>query len=308
MAVYEPRIDQTLADDYQNRWSIDLIYENRRAADGWAAYVNARIPLYNDVEIWWEPDMNDEIRLHQAVLSHIGNYNRGRDEGLWTLSEAGWLDENWFGVNHWSRIYSKDGRWWGGVRLSLARDRDPMSFAGLPSGRIGYGIWWYYDDDVNPWRTSAWVQGGFSLPDAGLDFELAYGRFLDEDMGAKLSVTRRWDDTAVGFWVSRTDLLAPGKDFTNAGVHLELPAEKWFGTWFGASSSHIWEQNTSFLSIWEMESAREPGAWRGPDRTLSQLRPAELRRNVESLFVDYCSHDETESDKAMILGLTDFIN
>nr|MCR4818205.1 YjbH domain-containing protein [Fretibacterium sp.] len=34
MIVYEPRLDQTLDDDYQNRWSLDLIYQGRYSR-GW---------------------------------------------------------------------------------------------------------------------------------------------------------------------------------------------------------------------------------------------------------------------------------
>ncbi|MDR3166069.1 MAG: YjbH domain-containing protein [Synergistaceae bacterium] len=307
MLVYEPRIDQTLDDDYQNRWSVDLIYENRAIADGWAAIADVRFPLVSDVDIWWEPDMNEKIRIQQAAISRLGNYGNEGDAGIWSLTEAGWLDEEWFGLNQWGRLYSRDGRWWGGVRVSVTRERDPMAFAGLASGRIGYyGAWWFYDNDANPWRTSAWLQGGFSFPEQGLEFSLDYGKFIDEDIGGKVTVTRRWDDVAVGFWLSWTDVLAPGKDFTNAGVHLELPAEKWFGNWLGNPSAHVWDQEISFLSTWVLESARQPGTWGSPERMLSRLRPAELKRNVEKLMWDFCAYEGSGRDEPAIRGLTDY--
>jgi hypothetical protein len=306
MLVYEPRVDQTLDDDYQSRWSVDLIYENRAIADGWAAIADVRFPLRSDVDIWWEPDMNEEARIQRAVISRIGNYGNAGQAGIWSFTEAGWLDEEWFGLNQWGRVYSRDGRWWGGLRLSVARDRDPTAFAGLASGRVGYSVWWFYDDDADPWRASAWLQGGFSLPEEGLDFSFDYGKFIDGDTGGKIAVTRRWDDAAVGFWLSGTDIFAPGKDFTNAGVHLELPAEKWFGSWLGSPSAHVWDQEVSFLSSWITESARQPGTWRGPERTLSQLRPAELGRNVEKLMIDFCSYEGSERNKPAIRGLSDY--
>jgi hypothetical protein len=252
--------------------------------------------------------MNDEIRLNKAVMSYLKGYGSARGAGLWSLGEAGWLDENWFGVNQWGRAYSRNGRWWGGVRVSLARDRDPMSFAGLADGRIGYSFWWYYDDDANPWRVEALLQGGFSLPDAGLDFQIDYGRFIDEDMGGRLSVIRRWDDTSVGFWMSRTDNLAPGKNFTNAGVHLDIPAEKWFGSWFGRPSSHVWEHDVSLISAWRVDAGREPGKWRDPERMFSQLRPDTMKHNVEKLLLEYCAFDETAPDESQIRGITDFLH
>jgi hypothetical protein len=299
MVVYEPRIDQTLEDDYQSRWSVDFVYENR-STNGWGVFADVRVPFFNDADIWWEPDMTDEVRLQQAMvgyLANLGNPNSGnsgngkKEAGIWVLGEAGWLDENWFGLNLWGRAYTRDGRWWGGTRLGAARDRDPRSFAGLAEGEIVFGGGGYADFDKDPWRSVAWLQGGYSLPGTGLDLQVDYGRFADTDVGAKLSATRRWDAAAVGFWISRTDRLSPGKDFTSVGVHLELPTERWFGSWLGRASSHIWDQDVPLLSTWRIDAGREPGSRWSPERTLSRLRPMELKRNVEKLLREYCSFE-----------------
>jgi hypothetical protein len=300
MVVYEPRIDQTLDDDYQNRWSVDFIYENRSSRfsrlKGWGAFADVRVPFYNDVDIWWEPDMTDDIRLQQAVIGYLANLANLADNktGFWAMGEVGWLDENWFGLNLWGRTYTKDGRWWGGARLSLVRDRDPQSFAGLAEGQIFIGGGGYTDLDDSPWRSAAWLQGGYNFPEIGLDLQVDYGRFADTDAGAKLSATRRWDAAAVGFWISRTDNLTPGKDFTNVGVRLELPAERWFGSWLGKPSAHIWEQDVSLLSTWRLDAGREPGSRWSPERILSQLRPIELKKNVEKLLWEYCAFESSE--------------
>ncbi|MDR0647995.1 MAG: YjbH domain-containing protein [Synergistaceae bacterium] len=307
MLVYEPRIDQTLDDDYQSRWSVDLIYE-RRSSNGWAAFSDIRVPIFNDVDIWWEPDVNDRVRLHQAVVSYLAKLDGAKvnSAGLWSLSEAGWLDQNWFGLNQWARAYSKNGRFWGGARVGIVRDRDPLSFAGLPDGRVEYDYGWHYQDDADPWQPVGWLQAGYVFADLNLDVQVDYGRFIDTDTGAKLSLVRRWDDSAVGFWVSKTDRLSPGKDFTAAGIHLELPAERWFGGWLGNPSAHIWEQEVPLLSTWRIDAGREPGSWRGPDSLLSQFRPVELKQNVKGLLADYCAFEMAETSEPRVQGLTDY--
>ena len=149
-------------------------------------------------------------------------------------------------------------------------------------------------DDGRDWWNTMFVQAGYHFEDLDLDLQAEYGSFVDDDKGYKIALTRHWDDTALGFWYIDTDIDAPNKSFTKAGVHMEIPAEKWFGSWFGNSSSHIWEQNTMLLSTWRMHSGREGGYIRTPERMMSQLRPAAMKRNVERLLMDYCSYEEGE--------------
>jgi len=294
MLVYEPRINRRLNTAYESRLSVDFIYEYR-STGGWAGFAAVRVPIRNDIDIWWEPWMNDNIRLQRAVGSFMA-----RTSNLWALGEAGWLDERYFGINSWGRVYSQDGRLWFGARLSAVRDRYPFAFAGLAEGQLQYGFGRDMTD-MSPWRNAAWLQAGFSLPGLGLDVELDYGQFLDTDVGAKLSLLRRWDDVVVGFWISRTDRLAPtqGRNFTNAGVRLELPAERWFGR----PSAHVWEQEFTLLSIWRADSGREPGAWRSPEHLLSQLRPMEMKNNVRNLLEEYGAFEADRTTEPRSYGL-----
>ncbi|MCR5346645.1 MAG: YjbH domain-containing protein [Fretibacterium sp.] len=295
MIVYEPRLDQTLDDDYQNRWSLDLIYQGRYSK-GWGAYVDVRFPLYNNVNIWWEPDMNDKIRLQQAAALYVKNLTGGRN-GVWLMGEAGWLDEEYFGVNLWARWYM--GRGWLGARLAAQRDRHPELFADFVRGKMNYrnisgprqGEWRGSEGD--PWRWMAWFQAGYNFANPDLDLQLDWGRYADTDVGVKIAAVRHWDDTALGFWWTRTDRLTTDRDYTRAGVHMEIPAEKWFGSWFGRPSDHVWEQDTMLLSTWRIDAGREGGHVRTPERLLGQLRPMVLKQNVTQLLKDYCSFDET---------------
>lgn len=307
MLVYEPRIDQTLDDDYQHRWSLDFIYDGNYS-NGWGAFADVRFPVVNDVEIWWEPDMNDKIRLQCAVLTHLNNWSRDEKSGLWFLGEAGWLDENWFGLNLWGRRYSRDGRWWVGLQGSVLRDRDPLAFAGLARGQVVYGYGWRDDAELSAWRAAGWIQAGYTFSDLDLDLQMDYGRFADSDVGFKVSAVRHWDNTAVGFWLTRTDRLSPGKDFTHAGIRLELPAEKWLGSWFGHSSDHVWVQDVPLLSTWRIDAGHEGGHWQNPERRLGQLRPMTLKKNVGLLLEEYCSFEASDASEPEIRSLADYVS
>ena len=301
MVVYEPRIDQTLKEEYMDRWSIDLIY-NGRYSQGWGGVVDVRFPIHvhadtsDNTGLWWEKDFNDKIRIQNAGLTYANNF--GSEGRAWLFGEGGYLDEEWFGANLWGRYYSTDGRWWLGAKLSAMHDRDPYSFAGLTSGRNKYYYGTVYDDEnEDAWRGMAFAQAGYHFSGLDVDFQADYGKFADGDKGFKVSAVRHWDDTAIGFWYIDTDVNAPDKSFTRAGVHMELPADKWFGTWFGNSSSHIWEQNTMLLSTWRNESGREGGVIRTPERMIGQMRPVAMRKNVERLLQVYCSYDDEENGK-----------
>lgn len=298
MVVYEPRLDQTVYEDYFDRWNIDLIYKGRYS-NGWGSIIDIKFPVHVHADtsdifgIWWEKDFNDKIRIQQLGMTYANKI--GSSGRAWFFGEGGYLDEEWFGSNLWLRYYGEDGGWWIGARIAAFRDRDPYSFGGFTDGRLFYSGGRIHERDVgNDWWGTAFIQAGYHFEDLDLDLEAEYGSFVDYDKGYKVSLTRHWDDTALGFWYLDTDIDAPNKSFTKAGVHMEIPAEKWFGTWFGNSSSHVWEQNTMILSSWRMHSGREGGYIRTPERAMNQLRPAAMKRNVERLLLDYCSYEEGE--------------
>ena len=301
MIVYEPRLDQTLYEEYMDRWDIDLVY-NGRYSKGWGSVVDIRFPLHVHADtqdrrgLWWEKDFNNKIRIQNAGMTYANHF--GSEGRAWLFGEGGYLDEEWFGANIWGRYYGKNGNWWIGARLAALRDRDPYSFAGLTEGKYKYYFGGTYDDeDADAWRTFMFVQAGYHFSGLDFDIQAEYGKFADGDKGYKLSMTRHWDDTAFGFWYIDTEVNAPNKDFTRAGVHMEIPAEKWFGSWFGNSSSHVWEQDTMLQSTWNMESGRYGGMIRNPERMMSQLRPAALKRNVEQIIREYCSYDDDNNEK-----------
>ena len=314
MVVYEPRIDQTLKEEYMDRWSIDLLYKGRYS-NGWGGVIDVRFPVHvhadtSDVEgLWWEKDFNDKIRIQNAGLTWARHF--GEEGRAWLFGEGGYMNEDWFGGNIWGRYYGTDGRWWIGARLAAMHDRDPYSFGGLTSGKKKFYYGTVYDaEDEEAWRNLIFAQAGYHFSTFDVDLTADYGKFADGDKGFKVSAIRHWDDTAIGFWYIDTEIDAPGKDFTRAGVHMEIPADKWFGTWFGNSSAHIWEQDTILLSGWHEESGREGAAIRTPESMMNQLRPVTMRKNVEKLLHSYCSYDDengNDEDTQEIRSLLDYI-
>lgn len=278
--AWEPRLDRTLDDVFMSRLSLDAV-AGWNGSRGWAAVADVRVPLANDIEIWWEPETNDETRIWKAVVSQVVNLG----EGTFLVGEAGWLDENWFGGNAWARRYFGGGRWFAGGRLSMVRERDPRSFAGLsdaPVLRTPYPVIVIGNEyEGNGWWWGGWAQLGFHEPRYDLDLVAEAGQFLDEDRGVRLSVDRRFGDSRVGFWIARTDVLTGGKDYSNAGVSLELPV----GAWWGTTDDASWSQEFSLLSTWEYYTSRQPGTWMPPDRLLGPLNPDRLPRAfVEALL------------------------
>ncbi len=268
---WEPRVDRTLRDVFMSRAGLDAIGQ-WTGTRGWAALADVRVPLANDIEIWWEPETNDETRVWKAVVSQVVNLG----EGTFLVGEAGWLDENWFGGNAWARKYFRGGRAFAGGRLSMVHERDPYSFAGLsdapvlrvPNPNLIVGN----EYDGNGWWWGAWAQLGYHEPRYDLDLLAEAGQFLDEDRGVRLAVDRRFGDNRVGFWIARTDVLTEGKDYSNAGVSLEIPVSGWWGTTGEAS----WSQQFTLLSTWEYYTSRQPGSWMSPDRLLGPLNPDRL--------------------------------
>jgi hypothetical protein len=278
--AWEPRVDRTLQDVFMSRLSLDAI-AGWTGRSGWAAMADVRFPVANDIEIWWEPETNDETRVWKAVASQVVNLGGG----TFLVGEAGWLDSNWFGANAWARRYFGNGRWFAGGRLSMVHERDPKGFASLSDAPVlrvpNPGLVVGNEYEGNGWWWGGWAQLGLHEPRYDLDLMAEAGQFLDEDRGVRLSVDRRFGDTRVGFWVARTDVLTRGKDYSNAGVSLEIPVSGWWGTTDDAS----WSEEFTLLSTWEYDTSRQPGTWMSPDRLVGPLNPDRLPKAfVEALL------------------------
>ncbi len=283
MISYEPRIDVVDDDSYMDRWSVDWIYRMRSSC-GWEVFLDIRQPLINDIDIPWEPEINDYTRIYKGVASFV---LPGNDSAF--LMEAGWLDDQWFGVNAWARFYGKDGRWWTGARVSLFHERDPESFGSLADGPVEIGGGGrvetepgsYRSDD---WEWAWWLQAGYSDPVYNLDLMAEWGRFIDGDEGIKLTATRWWNDLGIGFWIAKTDELTRGRDYSNLGMYLNIPP----GALWGSSLSYSQEREFSLLSKWNYYAARQPGAWKTPEQLWGQLQPERLRGDLYFSLAGIC--------------------
>lgn len=284
MISYEPRIDRTLQEDYMARWNVDWIYQ-LRFNKGLTAFLDVRQPVENDIDIYWEPETNDETRIWKGVLSYLLRFG----SNTFGIAEAGWLDAQWIGGNAWLRHYADNGRWWIGGRASLVHERDPYEFASLADEPVTFkgdtritSQSGYPEDE---WWLEYWLQAGYHDPVYDLDLTGEYGTYIDGDSGVRLSATRWWDDVGVGFWIARTDNLTQDKNYSNSGMYLNIPVD----AWWGASSAHTWKQEFSLLSTWNYYAARRPGSWQNPDDLLRQLNPDILGRNLYTELSRFCT-------------------
>ena len=283
MISYESRIDAVDDDSCMDRWSVDWIYRMRSSC-GWEVLLDIRQPLINDIDIPWEPEINDHTRIYKGVASFV---LQGDDSAF--LMEAGWLDDQWFGVNAWARFYGNDGRSWTGARVSLFHERDPESFGSLADGpversgggRIETDPGNYRSDD---WEWAWWLQAGYSDPVYNLDIMAEWGRFIDGDKGIKLTATRWWNDLGIGFWIAKTDELTRDRDYSNLGMYLNIPP----GALWGSSLSYSQEREFSLLSKWNYYAARQPGAWKTPEQLLGQLQPERLSVDLYFSLASIC--------------------
>ena len=67
---------------------LDIDYIGRlRSSQGWEAYLKVRQPIENDIDIWWQPEINDKTRIWKGVLSYIYKL----DERAWALERSAGL-------------------------------------------------------------------------------------------------------------------------------------------------------------------------------------------------------------------------
>lgn len=302
---YEPRIDAVDDDFYMDRWSVDWIYR-MRSSSGWEAFLDIRQPLVNDVDLPWEPEVNDDPRIYKGVISFA---TMGDKKAF--LVETGWLDDQWFGGNAWARFYGKDGKWWAGARVSLFHERDPESFSSLADdpvevgggGRVETEPGSYRSDD---WEWAWWFQTGYHDPVYNMDLMAEWGRFIDADEGFKLTATRWWNDLGIGFWIAKTDELVRGRDYSNLGMSLTIPV----GALWGSSLSYSQEREFSLLSRWNYYAARQPGTWKSPEQLFGQLQPDRFRDDLYYSLTGICCEitGREPSQTGVIYSLYDYLS
>lgn len=306
MVTADVRIDRpTVKPFFMSRQNLDLVVDHR-TSDGWAAHLDIRHPLNNDIDIWWEPYLNDKTRIYKGVLS----YTRSFGDGLFAQAEAGWLDELWAGANLWGRKYLGQGDFWVGARASYTHPRDPDKFASLSDsnsfgGHTLHGLYLrYWNPDE--WRLSWWAQAGYHENLYDLDLTAEYGRFLNEDKGYRLSAMRWWNGIGLGFYYVVTDIKIPGESYTRVGATLDIPV----GAFWGTDSAQRWNEDIRINSAWVYDGGRQPGAWQTPEQLWGQLQPERLRGNLYEELERLCGGARGDGDsqpERPVYGLYDYL-
>ena len=279
MLTADLRVDRlTNRPFFMSRWSVDYVYD-WRSSQGLAAHLDVRQPVSNNIDQYFEAQVNDEIRIWKGVLSYIHRFG----EGLYGFAEVGWLDDMWFGANLWGRWYGDDGSWWLGGRYSLVHERDPYSFAGLSKNLLFFSMPSDIAYSDGEWFSAWMAQAEYSLMPYNLNLTAEYGKFIDGDMGYNLQMTRNWDDLALGLYYRVTDNKIPGESYTKTGGVVSIPADAWWGT----DSAQYWKEDMRINSAWIYHGGRMPGVWKTPEDLLGQLRPEVLRRNLYVALDDY---------------------
>ena len=277
--AFEPRFDSQNGYDFMHRTDIDYI-GRLRSSDGWEAYLKIRQPIENSIDLWREPEMNDSTRIWKGVISYI--HRTGKN--LWTVGEAGWLDENYFGGNLWVRQYLNDSGLWLGGRLSVVKERDFDSFAGTSDYKRAYSNGRAFYDPANgenDWVCGYWAEAGYHDSTYDADLTVRYGRFIDSDTGYRIDAVRNWNDTSIGFYWTDTDRDSPGKGYTDAGMILHLPLSFWYA---GEPSNTYWDQEFTLLSNKRLFAGTIPGAWMDPETLIGDLHPSKLRQQLAPLL------------------------
>lgn len=313
--AYEPRIDRTLQDFYQDRFDID--YTGRvRSSSGWEAYLKVRQPLGNNVDIWWEPEMSDKTRVWKGVLSYLHKF----DKNLWGLGEAGYLDYHYFGANVWGRWYLKDSPFWLGGRVTEFKERAYDSFAGLADSNYRVdenltAIYQYKPYGDNDWTTAWWLEGGYHDPNYNADLMVRYGKFADGDKGYRVDARRGWNGVVVGMYYTDTDVSQVRKDaarfdksYTDVGMYLHIPLSFWYA---GRPSSTYFDQEFTLLSTFMVDAGRVPGAWMSPESLMGELRPdalsLECGRALEELTAQLNGAEELPDHSGDVYGLREYL-
>ena len=307
--AYEPRIDRTIDNIYMGRLDIDYI-GRLRSSEGWEAYLKVRQPITNDIDIPWQPEISDMTRIWKGVLSYIHKL----DERAWVLGEIGWLDENYFGGNFWGRYFLEDSPFWIGGRVSVIKERDFDSFAGLADYQRSYDsnskAYYSPTNGENDWRTGFWAEVGYHDTTYNADIIARFGQFIDSDKGYRIDAIRNWNHASVGVYFTDTDRKAWGnKSFTDAGMILHIPLSFWYA---GRPSNTYWDQEFTVLSQFRLLAGTIPGAWMTPESLIGELNPRRLNQELgplmEKLMRDVRDDGQPEVSRKSVYGLMEYLS
>ena len=309
---YEPRIDKPLDKNfYMDRINIDYI-GRLRTSKGFEAYLKVRQPIDNDIDIWWQPEINDDTRINKGVLSYVYKM----DKNLWALGEAGWIDELYFGANIWGRWFIKDSPFWIGARASVFKERDVHSFAGLADYKTDsyptYSGYYYGPSEAagnNDWAVAYWGEAGYHDKIYNADLIARYGKFADSDKGYRLDAIRNWDSASVGFYYTVTDRKTSDKGYTDAGMMFNLPLTFWYD---GHATNTYWDEEFTLLSTFRLFAGRIPGAWMTPEKLIGELTPnrlsQELAPMIGKMMKEVRDDSETELSDSKTYGIWEFLH
>lgn len=187
---------------------------------GGILYARYMLPLYSNVSTAVGPAPEDAVRsdlvdyrgtdptFDRLLMDQMGHFSRYT---YWRVS-MGYFEDMYAGIGGEVLRFFGDGRLALGIEADWVRKREPgsMAFESLEAHSILANLF-------------------YAVPKLDILTRFQYGRFLAEDDGLRISVSREYDTGAIiGAWYSITDT----SDFTNynrnyhdKGVFVSLPFE-----------------------------------------------------------------------------------
>lgn len=138
------------------------------------------LPLHN--ELTYE---GDYIRPGRLVFNQVARFKTT----TWASASIGYFSENHYGLDLSVRRFDKTATW------SIGAD---FAYTGYASFRKGT---WYYSD-LNDKLLLGILS--YRLAPMDLHLEAAYGRFLYDDIGWRITMSRYWNDVSISLMALKT--------------------------------------------------------------------------------------------------------
>lgn len=140
------------------------------------------LPLHN--ELTYE---GDYIRPGRLVFNQVARFKTT----TWASASIGYFSENRYGLDLSVRRFDKTATW------SIGAD---FAYTGYASFRKGT---WYYSD-LNDKLLLGILS--YRLAPMDLHLEAAYGRFLYDDIGWRITMSRYWNDVSISLMALKTGI------------------------------------------------------------------------------------------------------